>query len=340
MLTAGAITRRTALGVGLAFVAAASGSVQAQEEFILAHGFGTDHFTHPVGLQFSEVLEELSNGAMVVDYHPGGDLGDYIQQFEQAMRGGIPMTLTGPATDMEAKLNIGYLAYVVDDWDSARELYGPGGSMIEIMGEVLDDLNLELIGMIPGGFGGIAVRQGVDRRPTSFPEDGAGFKMRVPPFEIGVKRFEAWGFSPMPIPYSELYTAMQLGTVDGRSFGPPTEIIEMRDAISAYIRTRDYFDTSIWVANKDWLAGLPDEQRGWIDQAADTALAAAWEEGERKEQEDLERIKEYGIEVIELTPEELEKAKTIVYETEWPWMSTIVGEELMADVRKAAGLDQ
>jgi TRAP-type C4-dicarboxylate transport system substrate-binding protein len=340
MLTASAITRRTAIGAGLAFVMAVSGSVRAQEEFILAHGFGTDHFTHPVGLHFSELLEDLSNGAMVVDYHPGGDLGDYIQQFEQAMRGGIPMTLTGPATDMEARLNIGYLAYVVDDWDSARELYGPGGSMIEIMGNVLDELNLELIGMIPGGFGGIAVRKGVDRRPTSFPEDAEGFKMRVPPFEIGVKRFDAWGFSPMPIPYSELYTALQLGTVDGRSFGPPTEIIEMRDAISAYIRTRDYFDTSIWVANKDWLAGLTDEQRGWIDQAAETALTAAWEEGERKEREDLERIKEYGIEVIELTPEELENAKAIVYETEWPWMATIVGEDLMADVRKAAGLDK
>ena len=340
MLTASAITRRAAIGAGLAFVMAASGSVRAQEEFILAHGFGTDHFTHPVGLHFSELLEDRSNGAMVVDYHPGGDLGDYIQQFEQAMRGGIPMTLTGPATDMEARLNIGYLAYVVDDWDSARELYGPGGSMIEIMGNVLDELNLELIGMIPGGFGGIAVRKGVDRRPTSFPEDAEGFKMRVPPFEIGVKRFDAWGFSPMPIPYSELYTALQLGTVDGRSFGPPTEIIEMRDAISAYIRTRDYFDTSIWVANKDWLAGLTDEQRGWIDQAAETALTAAWEEGERKEREDLERIKEYGIEVIELTPEELENAKAIVYETEWPWMATIVGEDLMADVRTAAGLDR
>ena len=340
MLTASAITRLTAMGAGLALMAAAPNDVRAQEEFILAHGFGTDHFTHPVGLHFSELLAEQSAGSMVVDYHPGGDLGDYIQQFEQAMRGGIPMTLTGPATDIDARLNIGYLAYIVDDWDSARELYGPGGSMIEIMGGVLDELNLELIGMIPGGFGGIAVRQGVDRRPTSFPEDAGGFKMRVPPFEIGVKRFEAWGFSPMPIPYSELYTALQLGTVDGRSFGPPTEIIEMRDAISAYIRTRDYFDTSIWVANKDWLAGLTDEQRGWIDAAAEAALAAAWEEGERKELDDLGRIKEYGIEVIELTPEELENAKAIVYETEWPWMATIVGEELMADVRKAAGLDQ
>lgn len=339
MVTATGVVRKTLLGAGLG-LAMMTAPAQAQESFILAHGFGTDMFAHPVGLHFAELLEEESGGALVVDYHPGGDLGDYIQQFEQAMRGGIPMTLTGPATDVDARLNIGYLAYIFDDWDTARELYGPGGPMFEIVANVLDDLNLKLFGMIPGGFGGIAVRQGVDRRPTSFPEDGAGFKMRVPPFEIGVRRFDAWGFSPVPIPYSELYTALQLGTVDGRSFGPPTEIIEMQDAISAYIRTRDYFDTSIWVANKDWWNGLTDEQRGWIEAAADEALTSAWEEGQRKEGEDLERLTEYGIDVIELTPEELEKAKAIVFETEWPWMETIVGEDLMNSVRAAAGVSE
>lgn len=338
MPSTNAITRRAVLGAGLAIALMTTGAARAEESFILAHGFGTDHFVHPVGEQFSELLADASGGAMTVDYHPGGDLGDYIQQFEQAMRGGIPMTLTGPATDLDDRLNISYLAYVVDDWDSARRLYGPGGSMVEILGGVADDLNLKLLGMIPGGFGNIAVRRGVDRRPTSFPENAEGFKMRVPPFEIGVKRFEAWGFSAMPIPYSELYTSLQLGVVDGRSFGPPTEIIEMRDAIGAYILTRDYFDTAFWVVNKDWWNGLTDEQRGWIRSAADTAIADAWEAGERKEKQDLEQIAGYGIDIVELTPEELEKAKSIVYETEWPWMTTVVGEELMNDVRKASGV--
>lgn len=328
------------LAAGIAMAITTDSRAQAEESFILAHGFGTDHFVHPVGLDFSERLSDISGGALVVDYHPGGDLGDYIQQFEQTMRGGIPMTLTGPATDLDARLNIAYLAYVVDGWDSARELYGPGGSMLEVLDGVAEDLNLKLFGMVPGGFGGIAVRRGVDSRPTSFPDEARGFKMRVPPFEIGVKRFDAWGFSPMPIPYSELYTALQLGTVDGRSFGPPTEIIEMQDAISAYIRTRDYFDAAFWVVNRDWWNGLGEEQRDWIQSAVDETMAAAWEEGEQKERDDLERIKEFGIEVIELSPEELEQAKGIVYENEWPWMATIVGDELMASVRAAAGISE
>ena len=337
------VSRRTVMRSGLlvagtAWLAAAAPSTMAAEAFILAHGFGTDHFVHPVGGRFSELLAQTSGGDLSVEYHPGGDLGDYIQQFEQTMQGGIQMTLAGPATDLDARLNVSYLAYIADDWRRARELYGPGGQMVEVLGGVAKDLNFKLLGMVPGGFGNIAIRKGVDRRPVNFPEDAKGFKMRVPPFEIGVRRFEAWGFSPLPIPYSELYTALQLGTVDGRSFGPPTEIWEMRDAIGAYVLTRDYFDTAFWIANLDWWNGLSDQRRSWIEAAASQAVAKSWDQGEQQEQRQLEQIKEFGIEIVPLPPEAMSKAKAIVYEKEWPWMETVVGADFMAAVRKAAGV--
>ncbi len=99
MLAAKELARKTLLGAGLAIGVLLPASAPAQETFILAHGFGTDHFVHPIGQSFAENLKEVSGGALTVDYHSGGDLGDYIQQFEQTMRGGIPMTLAGPATD-------------------------------------------------------------------------------------------------------------------------------------------------------------------------------------------------------------------------------------------------
>ncbi len=339
------LNRRSLLAgsLGAALVAGGFGRLRlaaAADSFILAHAFVTDHIVHPVSLKFAERLAALSNGQLTVDYHPGGDLGDYIQQFEQTMQGGLPMTMAGLATDFDARLNVGYLAYVVDNWESARRLYGPGGQMAAILDGVLNDLGLKLIGTIPGGFGSIAVRKGVDRRPMDFPEDAAGFKMRVPPFEIGVRRFEAWGFSPVPIPYSELYTALQLGTVDGRSFGPPQEIWEMRDALGAYILTRDYFDVAFWVANKAWYEGLAADQRGWIDAAAADAVNLGWDEGQRREEDQLQKLRDYGIEVMELTPDHLAKAKAIVYAKEWPWMESTVGGELMAKVRAAAGVTQ
>jgi len=330
------------LAAGMAVALLGSGDfarpANAKAKFIHAHAFVTDHIVHPVSVKFMEKLKELSGGSIEIEYHPGGDLGDYTAQFEQVMRGSLPMSMVGLATDFDPRLNIGYLAYIVDGWSNGAKLYGPGGAMVEVIDGVLNSLNMKLIGTIPGGFGSIAVRKGVNSRPTSFPDSSKGFKMRVPPFDIGVKRFEIWGFSPVPIPYAELYTALQLGTVDGRSFGPPQEIWEMRDAIGAYILTRDYLDVAFWVVNRGWWDGLDPNDRAMIEKAANYAVEWSWAEGDRSEKENLKKIADYGIQVIELSPEELSKAKKLVYEKEWPWMEKTVGKALMDKVRTAAGV--
>ncbi|WP_028301389.1 TRAP transporter large permease subunit [Oceanospirillum beijerinckii] len=61
------------------------------------------------------------------------------------------------------------------------------------------------------GFGSVAIRKGVGEVPTNFPEDAKGIKMRVPPVPIGIERFKNWGFTAVPMPFAELYTALQLG---------------------------------------------------------------------------------------------------------------------------------
>ena len=80
-----------------------------------------------------------------------------------------------------------------------------------------------MLGIIPSGFASIATRKGVNSVPVNFPSDGKGLKIRVPNVPIAVQRFETWGFSPLPISYSELHIALQLGSVDARSFAPPAE---------------------------------------------------------------------------------------------------------------------
>ena len=49
--------------------------------------------------------------------------------------------------------------------------------------------------------------------------------------------------------------------------------------------------------------------------------------------------RDYGIEVIELTPDELAQAKKLIFEQEWPWMEETVGKELIDEIRAAAGIE-
>ena len=334
---------RHGLNVGVAFAVAIAAatvttSALADRTFILAHPMTTDHINHTTSETFIKKLGELSGGKLNVEYHPGGDLGDWVVQFEQVMQGALPMSMTWLASDFDKRLDIAYLAYVVDNWKDGTRVYGPGGPMIEVYNDLLEPLNVKLLVTLPTDFGSIAIRKGVGKKPVMFPGDASGIKIRVPPLAIGVKRFEAWGFSPVPIPFSELYTALQLGTVDARSFGPPVEIWQMRDVLETYILTRDYFEHAFWMVNKDWWDGLSKDERGWIQAAADHAAADAWRDAEALGQSFIEKVKDYGINVIELTPEQRAAAKNLVYEHEWPWMEERVGKELMDKIKNAAGV--
>ncbi|MEH6473609.1 MAG: TRAP transporter substrate-binding protein DctP [Halopseudomonas sp.] len=313
-------------------------SAHAGDDFILAQAMTTDHIFHASSQKFMEALK-AQNSSYAVDYHPGGDLGDWTSQFEQTMQGVIPMTMTYGASEFDGRLDLTWLGYVVDSWDSAREVYGPKGPMLDVYNKILADLDLVALGTIPAGFGSITIRNGVGKVPTNFPEDAKGIKMRVVPTPLAVERFKNWGFSAVPMPFSELYTGLQLGTVDGRAFGPAVEIWQMRDVLETYILTRDYFEHAFWLVNKDWWEDLPAAERNKIQAAADETLAWAWAESEAIDNSYLEKVKDYGIKVVELDDAQLAKAKQVLYAKEWPFMEEVVGAEIMAMMRDIAGIN-
>lgn len=323
--------------VGACIVLSPIGAAQGAEKFILAHAVPEDHFVHKVSVAFIDKLKETSGNQLEVEYHPGGDLGDWVVQFEQVMLGSIPMSITWGASEFDKRLDLWALGYVVDSWDTARITFAPDGPMKPVFDEIFTDLKMKLIAAVPVGFYGMAFRKGESRLPTNFPDDCRGLKLRVPNMPIAVKRFEALGCSPIPMPWAELYTALQLGTVDGRTFGTPHEFWLHRDVLQSVIYTRDSFEIAFWLANLDWWNGLSTDEQRAINEAAQHAVSLAWSLAEQESAEMLKKVEDYGVKVVELTPEQLEQVKTTVYETEWPWMEQQIGAELMSKIKAAAG---
>jgi len=309
----------------------------AKSKFIFTQAYNTEHIFHHTSQKFIEKLNN-KDSSYKPDYHPGGDLGDWTSQFEQTMLGVIPMTITYGASEFDGRLDLTWLGYVVDNWTSAHKVYGPGGPMIDVYNEVFSDMDLLALGTIPTGFGSITISKGVGKVPTRFPEDAKGIKMRVIPSPLAIKRFQNWGFSAVPMPYSELYTALQLGTVDGRAFGPAVEIYQMRDVLEAYILTRDYFEHAFWLVNKQWWEGLTNAERNKMQVAVDETLKWVWQEAESIDNGFLEKVRKAGIKIIELSDDDLAKAKTILYENEWPYMEEKVGSDIMKLVRDIADI--
>lgn len=308
------------------------------EELMLGHAYPADHIFHMTSTTFMDELKK-TGADIEVDYHPGGALGDWASIFEQSMEGVVPMTMSFGASEYDPRLDLSWLSYVVDDWAQAREVYGPNGKMTDVYNEILNDLDLVVLGIIPTGFGSIAMRKGIEETPTSFPADGKGIKMRVPAIPIGIERYKSFGFTPVPMPFSELYTALQLGTIDARGTAPSVEIWQMRDVIESYILTKDYFEHAFWVVNKSWLEDLPAAERAKLVAAADATMAKVWDEAQAIDEGFLDKVRGSGVKVVELSPEQMAKAKEILYANEWPFMEKVVGADIMNMMRKIAGIN-
>lgn len=328
---------RTAVAVATMTSAAFSAPAQASERFILAHAMPSDHIFHAMSERFIDELEE--HDELRIDYHPSGALGDWTSLFEQSMQGVVPMSLTWGASEFDQRLDLSWLGYVVSNWEDAREVYGPNGEMLEIYNEIFHDLDLHAIGIIPTDFGSLVIREGVGEVPVNFPEDGNNIKVRVPPVPIAIDRFRNLGFASVPIPLSEVYTALQLGTVDARAFSTAVETYQQRDVLETNILTNDYFETAFWLVNKDWWESLSEENRGIMQSAADDTVLWSWDKAQSLSEEFLEKARESGVNIVELSDEQIAAAAEIVYATEWPEMEELVGPEIMAKLKQAAGIE-
>lgn len=319
------LTATITLGISVA--------AQAQESLILATPMPEDHIMHTTAQAFMDALPE--EAGLKIEYHPGGDLGDWTSLFEQVSQGALPMSMTYAASDLDKRLDITLLPYAFQDWESAENAISSDGSLFPLYEEIYADLGMKLLGIIPVDFYGLAMRKGDDRVPTDFPDEAQGIKLRVAPVAIGVEQFKTFGFSPVPMPYAELYTALQLGTVDGRAYATPAEIWQMRDVLSSYILTNDSFEQGAWIVNQDWWNHLPEDQQQAILAARDKALSVAWEQAQDTSTDFKARIRDAGIEIVELNETEMTQAQTLARDEVWPWMEEQVGKELIDAVRNA-----
>lgn len=323
---------------GLAALGIAFSTASAAEEVILAHVMDKQHIFHQVSEKFSERLEQLSGGEMTVKYHPGGDLGDWTSIVEQVAQGSVQMTMSWNHSELDPRWDVSVLGYVANDWESGEKLYGPDSVMMDIYNEVMGDLNMVLLGTIPTDFTGFVVRKGVDV-PVNFPRDAKGFKMRVPGMPMAIERYKATGFSPVPMAFSEVHTALQTGAIDGRAYSPPSEVLLFKDVVSAYVFTRENFEHTFWTANKRWFDGLSEEQQNWVNTASNEAVSWAWQNAAAQSPVWLEKIRKAGIDVIELNAEQLAAYRQKVVEVEYPYMEDVLGKDEMGKIRAAAGIE-
>ncbi|NVD40293.1 TRAP transporter substrate-binding protein [Ensifer sp. HO-A22] len=303
---------KMALGVAIpvALMAASPALAEIREQqlkFAAANNKG-----HPqvMGMEkFAELVKDKSGGKIDVKLFPGGVLGGDVQTVSALQGGVIEMTV----------LNAGILASNVKQFGAVDLpfLFNNGEEADKVMdgpfGTSLAEL-LPATGLVGLGYWELGFRNLTNNRhPVTKLEDIKGLKIRTIQSPIPIELFNNLGANAVPLPYTELYTALETGTVDGQE-NPAANILNAKFyEVQKYMTvTRHQYNPQIVLVSKKFWDGLNDEEKAVLQASATEARDYQRKASREFDAKAIADIKATGMEVSELSPEETQKLRDAV----------------------------
>lgn len=195
------------------FVSFASAALAA-DKIVLKFGHLADEKNtwHLGALKFKELVEKNSGGRIEVKIYPNEQLGKEKDLVTSIQTGTADMGIFGETlTTFGADKTI-FMAtpYLLRD---AAHLHKIAGGEIgrEIEAQVLEKAKLRVLGYMERG-----PRELTSSRPVKTPDDLKGMKIRLPNVPIFLAAWEALGAKPIPMAFSEVFTSLQQGTIEGQ----------------------------------------------------------------------------------------------------------------------------
>lgn len=276
---------------------------------------------------FSDNVSAATDGDVSINIFPASALGDYTTVQERVSIGAIEMATQPAATGIDQRMQISSFPYLANNWDEAREIYGPDGPVREVMAGLYAEQDITMLAAYPVYFGGISL----NTEPVSpgDPSVSKGIKVRVPKIKSFQLTGEALGYIPSPIPFSEAFTAIQTGVVDGViGSGAEGYYASFRDVTEAYIPANTHFEVWYMIISNKALSELDEADQSALKEAAREFEATRWEVAEADQDKWEQRLAdELGTNVVDLSDAQLEAMAEKVRAEVWPEVLEDVGPE-------------
>ncbi|MFV0475546.1 MAG: TRAP transporter substrate-binding protein [Pikeienuella sp.] len=253
----------------------------------LGHLGNEENIWHKAALKFGEELKTLTEGRIEVEVYPNETLGKDMDLITGMQLGTVDMSLTGENLQnwapMAALLAVPYAYKSLEHMDEVAS------------GEIGDQIEAEIIAKAqvrPLAYFARGPRNLTSNRPIATPDDLSGLKLRVPAVPLFVDTWKALGASPTPMAFSEVFTALQNGTIDAQE--NPLALIKSASfsEVQKYLNKTAHVRSWIYLSMSEmtW-SRLSDEDRAAVQEAANRAQAferALFLEDEEKLAADLE----------------------------------------------------
>lgn len=272
------------------------------------HAVAADSSKGKAADYFKELVEDRLDGKVKVEVYPNGSLFDVADGLEALQAGNIQMM--APATSKLVGFDEAYqlydLPFMFKDNDEFLRFANESEYGEELRKKV-ESYNLKILSTWIGGF-----KQFTNsKHKVTKPEDFSDLKMRVMSGGLLEDQFKTLGAGATVIPFSELYVALQQGTVDGQenSF---LDIYTMKfQEVQKHLTISNHAPATFQViTNKEFWDGIPDDIRTELEDIIKEVTAEEVKITEELDQDAHEKLKESGqIEITDLTDDQRQSFK-------------------------------
>ena len=246
---------------------------------------GTDtQIDSRVARYFAELVAERSGGSVTVDVFPNDQLagGNATKGIEMIAMGSVDLAAYATCTlaVIDSQLPVATIPWSFDSYTQAREVIDATG-------------------------GNYYAERLAAKGITYIPADLKNLKIRVPGSEVYMGFFRALGADPTSMSWSEVFTAIQQGTIDGQENGASVTSTAKMDEIQKYMTIWNYsYENDLFIANTKIWESLQPETRQLLTDCAKEACNWGRDALEAEEADILARFAANGMEITYLNDEQ------------------------------------
>ena len=267
-----------------------------------------------VNNKFAELLNKYSNGRMKASARHGESLGNNAQMLAALQAGSVqgmiyPAGFVSPVVPAMSLFDLAFL--LPGEPAKITAFCAQSKAAVEMM-KLAEQKGIHII-----GFHGIGPQSFLTKFPVSKLADIQGKKFRVIPSPPRVGAYQDWGAIARPMEFSEVYTALQQGTLDGME-NPPDVIYKMKlhEVAKYYTITEHFAFVSNVIVSKKWYDALPKDLQEVVTRAGKDSIVFADVAYTKSQHDSLEALRK-AITVTNMPAAELQKMKDLARNGIW-----------------------
>ncbi|MES1924309.1 TRAP transporter substrate-binding protein [Salinisphaera sp. T31B1] len=275
---------------------------------------------------FEQYVEAASDGRIAIEILPSGQLGD-TQQLLEGLQLGIHKMAQGDETITSAykPMMAWFSPYLFRDELSMKRFF-ESDTFAELNDDMAKDMGVRALAVAPYGFYDFINK----KRDIKTLEDMKGLKLRtLPNSQITIKTWDALDASATPVAWSEIYTSIRTGVIDGLGHTPSIMVDQKYYEVAKHVTLDQSMGVAnMYLVNENFYESLPADLQAVLKQGAE--LAANVEFGiasYRNRVTALETLSDEGVKIYALPADERARFKKAAQDGVTPWLKKTSGDD-------------